>query len=143
MSYIYVASPYTSPDPAVMQSRYEQVEQYTAWLLKNGDWAYSPIVHCHPMTTKYNLPVDAEYWQQYNNAMLRGARVVHFLQMEGWEDSRGMAHERRVCDIAGIPWVYRSLEDFDARRLLLPTTRTFGGLYRVQDYMGVPPDHPI
>ena len=45
--FIYIASPYSHPDKAVMQERYEDVLGYVGHALGNGLIVYSPIVHHH------------------------------------------------------------------------------------------------
>ncbi|MCP5014648.1 MAG: DUF1937 family protein, partial [Ketobacter sp.] len=46
---IYLAQPYTDPNPDVREHRFNLGERYTAELLQNGQWVYSPIVHCHEL----------------------------------------------------------------------------------------------
>ena len=49
---IYVASPYTHEDPAVREERYLAALRYTAKLLANKRWCFSPIVHCHDLALR-------------------------------------------------------------------------------------------
>ena len=42
---IYIGSPYTHSDKAVMQDRYDQILSITADLLNRGFHVISPIVH--------------------------------------------------------------------------------------------------
>jgi hypothetical protein len=90
---IYIASPYSHPDKMVMDSRYQQVLGYTAELLRARKWCYSPIVHCHALASTYDLPRDAGYWMEYNFAMLTRCDTLHVLQMDGWQQSLGVAAE--------------------------------------------------
>lgn len=90
---IYIASPYFSPDPAVMQQRYEAVRAYNAKLLSEGLYAYSPIVHCHDMALAHDLPKDAQYWLNFNHHMLGLAKTLHVLMLQGWEKSHGVRNE--------------------------------------------------
>lgn len=91
--FIYVASPYTSPDPEVVHDRYLGVMYYTMELLRLRKWAYSPIVHCHEMSRIHMLPTDAMYWMDYNYAMLAAARELHVLCLPGWNKSVGVTGE--------------------------------------------------
>lgn len=92
---IYLASPYTHPDPFVRYQRYITVlkaltEQYFA----KGVLAYSPIVHGHPVAVYGGGGTDWETWKEHSLAMIRKCDEVHILRMDGWETSKGVAAER-------------------------------------------------
>lgn len=99
---IYLASPYSSPDPLIMKTRFLLAEQCTAELLKRKIWVYSPIVHCHELAHKYDLPKDHEYWLAYNFAMLRRCESLAILTIPGWRESKGVAEEIKFAELAGI-----------------------------------------
>lgn len=104
--YIYVASPYSHEDPNVRLDRYLEVGAYTAHLLKERTPAFSPIVHCHDIATRHDLPTNAEYWRQYNGAMLAPAKELHVLQLDGWEKSLGVRWEMEFAQILQKPIRY-------------------------------------
>ena len=91
--FIYVGSPYSHPDPSIMERRYRNVMFYMLQLFKNRQWAYSPILHCHDMANKFGLPKEAKYWANYNFAMLSAAREFHVYCLPGWDESVGLSHE--------------------------------------------------
>lgn len=93
MSYIYLASPYTDPDPLIRELRYYQALRATADLLKVKQYVYSPIVHCHEVAKKHKLPTHFDFWQNYNFAMLRAASSFAILQADGWKESVGVLAE--------------------------------------------------
>lgn len=95
MSWDYVASPYTHPDPATMWQRYYDAKRYVAWALDNGIWCYSPIVHCHELAVEFNLPKDFQFWKAYNSAMLSGAARMRILMLDGWQESQGIHQVER------------------------------------------------
>lgn len=103
MSYIYLASPYTHPDHAVMEARYKEVAEHTAQMLREGLHVFSPIVHCHKLAVEYGLPRHIDFWEAYNTTMLRVASKLLVLQIEGWEDSRGIRREITLAGIMRIP----------------------------------------
>lgn len=90
---IYLASPYTDPDPAIMQQRYDQVLEFAAKITQTGKLVYSPIVHYHPMASRFDLPREANYWERANKAMLGRARTLWIYQLEGWDTSVGVNKE--------------------------------------------------
>lgn len=92
-TYTYLASPYSSHNKAEMTARFFAVEAATAWMLKSKIWTYSPIVHCHEIAGRYQIPTDFEYWTAYNFAMMRGADAFAILTIDGWQASAGVAGE--------------------------------------------------
>lgn len=102
MSFIYVASPY-SGSVDIMEARFRLAETYVAWLLSSSIWCYSPIVHCHEIARRYSLPIDFDYWQKYNRAMLAKASQLHILCIDGWQASKGVKAETLFATRCGIP----------------------------------------
>jgi hypothetical protein len=90
---IYLASPYSHPDPLIMKTRFLLAEQCCAGLLRNRQWVYSPIVHCHELSQKFSLPTDFTYWRDYNFNLLRHATAVFVLDIKGWNESKGVMAE--------------------------------------------------
>lgn len=92
---IYVAAPYTHENSIIVDVRYTSTCAYVARLLIHKQWAYSPIVHCHHIAKDHNLPIDAEYWQDYNLHMLARSDALHVLLLDGWRESVGIRKEVR------------------------------------------------
>ena len=118
MGFIYVACPYTESSDGKskaksrdMIGRYEAVEKYTASLLKSREAAYSPIVHCHALAIKHDLPKDAEFWMWYNDSMLLQADELFVLGLDGWKDSVGVTHEIQLALENDIPVTYINLDN--------------------------------
>ena len=106
MSFIYLASPYSHPDPAVKTARYRAALNATRFLLEKKIWVHSPIVHCHYLAIEAGLPDNFEFWQEYNFAILERAEEMLILRMEGTEESRGVKAEMAEATRLGIPWSY-------------------------------------
>lgn len=104
---IYLASPYTHTNPAVIQQRYEEARAFTAHYIRVGAAIFSPIVHCHELAIHHELPLDFRFWQTYNEALLRRAAALWVLQLEGWEKSRGVSHEISFAAKHGIQTFYK------------------------------------
>ena len=100
---IYLASPYSHPDPLIMRTRYLLAEQVTAGLLAKSLWTYSPIVHCHELAARHSLPTDFAYWQEYNIDMLRRCDRFYALSIPGWRKSKGVAGESAVAHMLNLP----------------------------------------
>ena len=106
MSYLYLGSPYTHPDPFIMEERYLRALRVLHGMLLRQEWAYSPIVHCHELAKIGGLPRDAKFWEAYDFAMLAGASKFLVLRIEGWEASKGLAAEKAEAERLGIKVEY-------------------------------------
>ena len=102
---IYVGSPYTHPDPVIMKQREHQAAAYTAWLLRNGHKAFSPIVHGHALAIRFDLPRQAGFWLDLCLDQLQHATALHVLTLDGWEKSVGLSYEIAFARKNEIPVV--------------------------------------
>jgi hypothetical protein len=103
---IYLASPYTHPDPFVREHRYLYTAKAVMYLLERKKWVYSPIVHCHELAKIGGLPVDAEFWREYDFAMISHCTSFIILRIEGWEHSKGVAAEKAEAERLHRPISY-------------------------------------
>lgn len=117
MSYTYIASPYSHPNPRVRADRYRQALDFVHWALEHKIWCYSPIVHCHELAVIYKLPFDISHWREYNEAMLQGCKHLIVLKLEDWDKSKGVDHEIRFADSLGKPISYMSPASVNAYRI--------------------------
>jgi hypothetical protein len=93
MTYKYLASPYTDKSPDIMEIRFQEAERCLSWLLKMKIWAYAPIVHCHALAKRYELPKDHVFWRDYDRAMILGSSGLLVLKLGGWDKSKGVQEE--------------------------------------------------
>lgn len=103
---IYLASPYTHPDPFVREERYLRTAKALTFLLAREEWAYSPIVHCHELAKIGGLPVDHLFWQKYDFHMLSKCDKFVILRIDGWQRSKGVAAEKAEAERLGISVEY-------------------------------------
>lgn len=106
MSFIYLGSPYTHVDSAIVRQRFRATEACTARLLIAGKHVYSPIVHCHSLAEQFDLPKSFNFWQRYNFAMLAKASELYVLCLPGWESSHGLSSEIAMAQQLSIPITY-------------------------------------
>jgi hypothetical protein len=97
---IYLASPYSHPDPLVRQARFEAACQATADLVRAGHAAFSPIVHGHPLV-RFGLPTDWSFWQRFDIERIRRCDEVLVLQIDGWRESEGVRAEVKLASALG------------------------------------------
>lgn len=105
--YFYVASPYTAPDgpqrKATETRRYKRVRDFCADCFTLDIPVFSPIALWHPIAREHGLPTEASHFKTQNDHMLGRAQGLIVLQMPGWDESRGVARERRFAKEHYIP----------------------------------------
>ena len=92
MALTYVLSPYTHMEWDVMTARYNAVQRHIFERMEKQsiNVYYSPIVYFHPLADVYDLPKDADYWEQINTIMLRRSTSAEVLMIPGYEESYGI-----------------------------------------------------
>jgi len=105
---IYLASPYTHEDAAVMRSRFETVCERAAYLMRRGLHIYSPIAHSHPIA-QYGLPKDWKFWEEYDRKILAVCGELYVLTIDGWFQSKGVSAEINIALELLLPVKYVSL----------------------------------
>jgi hypothetical protein len=95
VGYIYLAQGYSHEDDDVREARYELGMRAVAAMLHNGFAVYAPVVHNHPVATRYNLPMDFEWWRKADLALLSGASELWVLDETDWQTSKGFAEEHK------------------------------------------------
>lgn len=103
MSLVYLASPYSHPDPVIVAKRVQQTSKVFSILAQRGvHTVFSPILHCHNTAVLYGMPTDAAYWESYNTEFIRRSEEVFVLTIDGWEDSIGVTQETALALQLGI-----------------------------------------
>lgn len=110
---IYLASPYSHPDPAVRADRYRAACRATAALVKAGRVVYSPIVHSHPLV-EFDLPTAWSFWEHNDCAHLERCDEVMVLTLDGWQASVGVSAEVAIARALGKPVRYLGPEALGA-----------------------------
>ncbi len=113
---IYIATPYTHPDPCVRADRFEAVNRAAAALMRAGHCVFSPISHSHPIS-QHGVPGDWTRWELLDRRMLRQCEEVVVLTLDGWEASKGVQAELAIAAALNLPVRHLSL----AEALSLPT----------------------
>jgi len=98
---IYLASPYTDPDPKVMQMRYEMVCEACAGLANKKRVVFSPVAHWHPIAIKYDLPRDYKFWEIQNYGVISCCFRFYVLTLNGWDTSIGIKYEVEYAEKHG------------------------------------------
>ena len=103
---IYLATPYSHPDPQVMEQRYRDAVQITAGLTNCGYVVFSPIVHSHPLATNHKMATDWKFWERIDRVFLKKSSWMIVAMMDGWDRSRGVKAEIEIAKELNIPIKY-------------------------------------
>ena len=106
MRKIYLATPYSHPDPPVRLFRFDAVNKVAAQLMSDGFLVFSPISHTHPIAEAGDLPKGWEFWKEYDKTFIEWADEVYVLKAQGWETSTGVQAEIKIAEEMGKPVVY-------------------------------------
>ncbi len=102
---IYLASPYTDPNPAVREFRAREACRITAALIRAGRVIYSPIVSSHPLV-EYGMPTDWEFWKRFDRDIIRRCDSMIVLMLDGWDKSVGVNAEIEIAEACGLAVSY-------------------------------------
>lgn len=99
----YLATPYTKYSTGIEEA-FAAAASLAARLLRKGIEVYSPIAHCHPMAVHGNLDAkNHDLWLPYQEAMMRRCDALLVANLNGWRESKGVAHEIEFFKYAGKP----------------------------------------
>ena len=97
---IYLASPYSHPDPMVREARFDAACRATADSVRAGQVMFSPIVHGHPLV-RFGLPTDWAFWRRFDAEHLRRCDELLVLRIDGWRESEGVQAEMELAAAMG------------------------------------------
>jgi len=117
---VYLATPYSHPNPAVSQARFEAINRVAACIINEGHVVYSPISHTHPIAMTGLLPEEAEgtcgenweFWEEQDMPFLDWCDELWVYMADGWEESTGVDQEITMILAAEKPVRYISESDY-------------------------------
>jgi len=102
---IYLASPYSHPDPEIREQRFQAACKFAAEMLRQGIHVFSAIAHTHPIAL-YGLPKGWDFWEPYDRALMGLCDEIIVIRIEGWKESKGVAAEVEIAKAFGMPITY-------------------------------------
>jgi hypothetical protein len=102
---VYLACPYSHPDPKVMDHRKREADMCAAKLMAKGHVVFSPLSHSRSIADHLpdELRCNWEFWQGQDLPLIDWADEVHVLTMPGWNVSVGVTVEIERARAAGKP----------------------------------------
>ena len=88
---IYLASPYSHPDPLVRQVRFEKIVSYAIFCMEKGEVVFSPIAYGHQFISR--IGTCHETWLHFNETVLLTCEEIRIVKLPGWESSLGIKTE--------------------------------------------------
>jgi len=95
MGYIYLASPYSHASARIRCERYWAALQKAADIMATGQSVFCPIAHSHPISEHVASPLahSFDFWMRMDLPLLYKAEALWVYQLDGWEESKGVAKE--------------------------------------------------
>lgn len=106
---LYLASPYSHPDPVVRARRAELARRATAILMEKGYHVFSPIAHSVAVEAYLSHKQPHKFWMSQCYAMLRRCERLVVLRIDGWEQSKGVRLEIKAARSIEMPVDYFDL----------------------------------
>ena len=94
---IYLATPYSHPDPQIRLKRFETVNTVAAHLMNKGEIVFSPISHGHGIALQHELPTSWDYWEESCKSFIYHCDILYVLLVDGWQESQGVQEEIKVA----------------------------------------------
>jgi hypothetical protein len=141
-SLAYIASPYTRFSGG-MANAFLDIARISARLRTAGIFAYSPIVHLHPIAIFGELDqLDLSIWVPHNHVMMERCDCLIVAHMEGWDTSDGVKSEieyfkkmdKPIFDLDPVSLsMTKRIDESDPRmQLTLDDVKAFSGPKRTQ-----------
>jgi hypothetical protein len=105
---VYLASPYTHKNPAICEARFLEAVFCCGWLMVHtkDTYFYSPIAHTHPIAVRVKLPIEWEFWANFDECILSRCSELWVLTAPGWSRSTGVTAEIKIAEKLNLPVRY-------------------------------------
>jgi hypothetical protein len=110
---VYLAAPYSHPEPLVREFRFNAVSLAAAKLIDRGIVVYSPVSHSHPISLTGQIDGSWATWGKQCLALLDVCSHLLVLTLPGWDKSLGLHTEIDFCTVKGIPVLFTHFDGLD------------------------------
>jgi hypothetical protein len=105
-TYWYLATSY-SKHPDGLHDAWVMACRAAGLLMNAGVPVFCPIAHTHPIARHCAMdPLDHSIWLPVDQPLIDAAHGIIVLRDGGWEESYGIAHERKCFKEAGKPELF-------------------------------------
>lgn len=100
---IYLAAPYSDPDPRIVLARMYAFDAVVADLLREGaSFPISPLMN-HSILGRHTIPGNWEFWQHYSRRLLARCDELMIIELPGWDQSVGVQGELELAKSLSLP----------------------------------------
>jgi hypothetical protein len=96
---IYLASPYSHTSTCIREDRYQAALKCTSWLIENGFWVFSPIVHSHNLPCNSGDRISFEFWEEFDTETITRMDELWVLDIPGVLESKGVRAEIEIAKL--------------------------------------------
>jgi len=108
---IYLAAPYTHPDPEIVNWRMENFCRVDAQLCLQGLITVSPLSK-HFLKDHTDIPLTWEFWKTYSEKLMEKCDALYVIIMPGWDVSEGVLAEIELAKKMSKEIKYLDYRDF-------------------------------
>jgi hypothetical protein len=108
-SILYLAGPYSHPDPDIREERYARITAVAAQLISKGRIVFSPLTMTHPidrLLAGHSETLGSEYWVKFDESFMEFCSEIVVVMIDGWDKSSGVAREVKFFRDRGRPVHY-------------------------------------
>lgn len=106
---VYLACPYSHPDPVIRELRFKEANKASIWLMAYSHdffnprpMVISPISMGNPIVSAgCSIPYDFKVWQDLNYQLLDCADILVILAIKGFKESQGVQAEIKYAQEKG------------------------------------------
>lgn len=103
----YLATPY-SKHPRGHEAAFAEAIEAAAICIRGGVMVVSPIAHSHPIAVRGAIGGHYDAWRELDEALIDASNGIIVVEMDGWQESEGIAFELERAAALGIPVLYMS-----------------------------------
>jgi nucleoside 2-deoxyribosyltransferase len=108
---IYLAAPYTSYDPEIVDMRIAQFCRVDAKLCQQGLITVSPLSK-HFIKDHATIPLTWEFWKTYSEKLMEKCDALYVIMLDGWDVSEGVLAEIELAKKMSLEIKYLDYRDF-------------------------------
>ena len=106
--YVYLASPFSHPDPEVRKERVAAIAKITARLIAEGHIVFSPWAYTAEIQKDGRPPAG---WYHFTLRQLAGCTHLLVVKMDGWQESEVSKRKSPLRWVRGMPIEYMEAND--------------------------------